>query len=90
MKTTVEIPDNLFRHAKAVAALRGRKLKDLVEEGLRHVLESPEVNNDTASQQVTLHDLMKDYCGVIDSGVTDLATSAEHMKYFGNAPQSHR
>jgi len=41
MKTTVDLPDNLYRRAKAEAALRGRKLKDLVEEGLRLVLETP-------------------------------------------------
>lgn len=34
MKTTLEIPDDLFRAAKAKAALEGRKLKDLVTEGL--------------------------------------------------------
>jgi hypothetical protein len=39
-KTTVEVPDDLYRRAKAEAALRGRKLKDLVEEGLRLVLQS--------------------------------------------------
>ena len=33
MKTTVELPDTLYRQAKAEAVLRGRKLKDLVEEG---------------------------------------------------------
>ena len=41
MKTTVELPDRLYRQAKAAAALRGRTLKDLVEEGLRLVLEAP-------------------------------------------------
>jgi hypothetical protein len=41
MKTTVELPDTLYRQAKAEAALRGRKLKDMVEEGLRLVLEAP-------------------------------------------------
>ena len=41
MKTTVEVSDDLYRRAKAEAALRGRKLKDLVEEGLRLVLEAP-------------------------------------------------
>ncbi len=35
MKTTLEIPDDLFREAKAKAALEGRKLKDVVAEGLR-------------------------------------------------------
>jgi len=38
MKTTLEIPDSLFRQAKAHAALTGRKLKDLVADGLRLVL----------------------------------------------------
>lgn len=38
MKTTVDIPDKLFREAKSVAALRGSKLKDLVADGLRLVL----------------------------------------------------
>jgi hypothetical protein len=41
MKTTVEVSDDLYRRAKAEAALQGRKLKDLVEEGLRLVLEGP-------------------------------------------------
>jgi hypothetical protein len=38
VKTTVEIPDELFRRAKAQAALKGIKLKDLVAEGLRLAL----------------------------------------------------
>ncbi len=38
IKTTVEIPDDLFREAKSQAALRRTKLKELVAEGLRLVL----------------------------------------------------
>lgn len=30
MKTTLELPDDLFRQAKATAALRGESLKDFV------------------------------------------------------------
>jgi hypothetical protein len=41
MKITVEVPDDLYRRAKAEAALSGRKLRELVEEGLRLVLEAP-------------------------------------------------
>ena len=41
MKTTVELPGTLFRQATAVATLRGRKLKDLIEDGLRRVLDEP-------------------------------------------------
>ena len=44
MKTTLEIPDDLFRQAKAKAALEGRKLKDVVADGLRLVVQkSPKV-----------------------------------------------
>jgi len=32
MKTTVEVSNDLYRRAKAEAVLRGRKLKDLVED----------------------------------------------------------
>jgi hypothetical protein len=74
MKTTIEVPDDLYRRAKAEAALRGRKLKDLVEEGLRHVLESP---------PPSLAGLMKRACGVVDSGVPDLGSNPEHLKGFG-------
>lgn len=38
MKTTLEIDDALYREAKAMAALTGRKIKDLVAEGLERVV----------------------------------------------------
>jgi hypothetical protein len=40
MKTTLEVPDELYRRVKARAALRRRKIKDFVEEGLRLALEA--------------------------------------------------
>jgi hypothetical protein len=39
MKTTVEIPDPLFRQAKAYAASHGMSLREVFETGLRAVLE---------------------------------------------------
>jgi hypothetical protein len=39
MKTTLEIPDDLFRRTKATAALRGESLKELVCEALEAHLE---------------------------------------------------
>jgi len=39
MKTTVEIPDTLFRKAKATAAERGVPLKDLLTEAVREHLQ---------------------------------------------------
>ena len=38
MKTSLVIDDALYRQVKAKAALEGRKLTELIEEGLRHVL----------------------------------------------------
>lgn len=41
MKTTLEIPDELYRAVKAKAALEGRKVSEVVAEALRYVVESP-------------------------------------------------
>jgi hypothetical protein len=73
------VPDDLCRRAKAEAALRGGKLKDLIEEGLRHVLEAPRKTR----RKPGLADLMKRAQGAIDSGVRDFASNPEHLKGFG-------
>ena len=39
MKTTIEIPDELFRHTKATAALAGETLKEYVTTAIRERLE---------------------------------------------------
>lgn len=39
MKTTVELPEDLYRETKALAALTGRTLKELIREALRERLE---------------------------------------------------
>jgi hypothetical protein len=85
MKTTIEIPDDLYRKAKATAALRGRKLKDLVEEGLRLVLEGPR----KISRRRGLVDLMKRARGIIDSGIPDLASNPRHLTDFGRDAGDH-
>ncbi len=41
MKTTIEIPDALFRHAKSAAAERGIPLRALVSEALADKLRPP-------------------------------------------------
>jgi len=79
MKTTVEVPDDLYRRAKAEAALRGLKLKDMIEEGLRLVLEAPP----RTGRQLGLAELMKRARGVVDSGVPDLASNRAHLDGFG-------
>ena len=86
MKTTVEMPDDLYRRAKAEAALRGRKLKDLIEEGLRLVLDAPRPK----SGRPSLANLMEGARGVVDSGVSDLASDSRHLADFGRDARRHR
>jgi hypothetical protein len=84
MRTTVDIPDELFRRAKSEAALRGRKLKDLVEEGLRLVLnDEPAKTADKKPRSGSLHDLMKEWCGIIDDGPADLASNPKYLDDYG-------
>jgi predicted component of type VI protein secretion system len=85
MKTTVEVSDDLYRRAKSEAALRGRKLKDLVEEGLRLVLETRR-----ESRHHSLAELMKSARGTVNSGLTDLASNPNHLKAFGRNASRHR
>jgi len=40
MKTTIEVPDDLYRRVKSEAALRGLKVRDLVEKGLARISHS--------------------------------------------------
>ena len=84
MRTTVDLPDELYRRAKAEAALRGHNLKDLVEEGLRRVLQAPEP--ETSTQRPTrpsVHDLMQDCCGIVNDAPADYATNPKYMEEFG-------
>jgi hypothetical protein len=81
MKTTIEVPGELYRRAKSMAALRGRKLKDLIEEGLRLVVEGPR----KTSPEQGLAELTKRARGVIDSGVPDLASKPRHLEGFGHS-----
>ena len=84
MKTTIDMPDDLYRLAKAEAALRGRKLKDLVAEGLWLVLKTPRKRRAGAS----LADLMKSTRGLVASGVRDLASNPEHLKGLGRSARN--
>ena len=86
MKATVEVSDDLYRRAKSEAALRGRNLKDLVEEGLRLVLETRR----TTHKRHSLSELMKGARGAVNSGIADLASNPEHLKGFGRDASRHR
>jgi len=91
MRTTVDIPDELFRRAKVEAAQHGRTLKDLVEEGLRLVLEKDQPKTPAPEKKTerpkprpgSLHEALQDLCGMIDDGPADLATNPKYFDDFG-------
>lgn len=85
MKTTIEVSDELYRRVKAEAALRGRKLRDLVEEGLRLVLKTPH-----RTRRPGLAGLTKGARGMIDSGIPDLASNPKHLAGFGRDDRRRR
>jgi predicted component of type VI protein secretion system len=85
MRTTVEVPDDLYRAAKREAARRGCRLKDIVEEGLRLVLESSRQH-----QRPSLARLMKRAAGIVDSGIPDLGSNPKHLANFGRSARRDR
>jgi hypothetical protein len=54
MKTTLELPDRLFRKAKATAAERGQSLKEFVTEALHDKL-SPDSGRARADEPEWMH-----------------------------------
>ena len=89
MKTTVELSEELFRRAKSEAALRGRKFKDLVEEGLRLVLQTPR-HDKREGARPSLDELMAPARGIVNSGIPDLGSNPKHLKDLGRGPRRNR
>jgi len=46
MKATIDFDEALYRRLKVEAARRGRTVRELVAEGVRYVLETPESSTD--------------------------------------------
>jgi len=84
MRTTVDLPDELYRRTKAEAALRGRKFKDLVEEGLRRLLAMPEPETPVNRPSTpSVDDLMQDCRGIATDAPADYATNPKYLDGFG-------
>ncbi len=88
MKATIEIPDELYRRVKAKSALEGRPVRAVAVELLRTWVGDP--LDQAVTQPPSLHDRMQNYCGMVDSGVTDLATNPEYLADFGHGSTGHR
>lgn len=84
MKTTIEVPEDLYQQAKHQAEMRGCKLTELIEEGLRLVIQEP-----PKKETARLSELMKNACGLVDSGMSDLASNPKHLSGFGQNASSH-
>ncbi len=82
MRTTVDLPDDLFRRAKITAASRGQKFKDLVEEGLRRVL-GETGGAERPPEPPSLHEMMKECCGIATAAPADYATNPKYLEGFG-------
>ena len=82
MKATIEFPDDLYRKVKAKSALEGRSVRavalDLFRAWLR---ETPKSLKEPAF--VSFYDLASDASGMVDSGVSDLATNPKHLADLG-------
>jgi hypothetical protein len=88
MRTTVDLPDDLLRRAKSEAALSGRKLRDIMEEGLRAVIDKTSPSNQpepkvAKPKRVTAHDLLKDLIFEGAEGPADLSTNPKYFDDFG-------
>lgn len=89
MKATIEIPDELHRKVKAKSALEGRPIREVaVELFTRWVGESPDPVREVPF--VSAHDLLKDICGIWDSGLGDLSTNPAYLEDLGKDSLGHR
>jgi hypothetical protein len=61
------------------SCLRGQKFRELVAEGLARVLDAPAEQRPKPKMST----LMKRARGVMDSGVSDLASNPKHLSGFG-------
>ena len=69
MKATIEFDDALYRRLKVEAARRGRTVRELVAEGVRHVLDSPPSTadaGDTAAWQPAWFGSLGMYAATVD------------------------
>lgn len=91
MRTTLDLPDPLFRRLKARAALEGLSLKDLLaryvaaglREGSRGPVEQVSETPPASVAFVSAFDVMQDGVGLVEGGTPDLATDPSQMETFG-------
>ena len=87
MKTTLELPDELYRQVKTRASSQNRKIKDLVSEGLRVVLAAhPATSADDKKETNRVMDALDDIlrCPPLPAGrVAGLQSEARRLRSEG-------
>ncbi len=83
MKTTLELPDSLFREIKATAALNGMKIKDFVAEALMEKLKS-------TSASPLQKPWMRGFGALADLREETRSIVADIEETFGQIDEEHR
>ncbi len=89
MKTTLEMPDKLFRRAKATAAQRGQSLKQLVTIALERELAAPASRTKTSKRKRAeveaflreLDKISREISAVWPEGVSAVEAIREQRRY---------
>lgn len=84
MRTTVDLPDDLMRAAKARAAQRGESLKELFARAIAGELSSP--RRDRPTGRVTLPLVGRESAAAVDVTNADIeaALAADDAERYGN------
>jgi len=87
MKTTLDLPDELYREVKTRASSEHRKMKDLVSEGLRAVLKAhPSTSTDDGKEAGRVLEALDDIlrCPSLPAGrVASLQSEARRLRSGG-------
>jgi Arc/MetJ-type ribon-helix-helix transcriptional regulator len=75
---TCKIPENLDAEMEAAVEKQGISKSEFVRQAIEQTLE-----HQKTSAKLSAYDLMKDGCGVVKEGPTDLATHPKHLAKFG-------
>lgn len=75
---TCKVPDGLDARLEALAEKRGVSKSEIVRDSIARTVEEG-----LKSAKPSAYDLMKDACGIVKGGPSDLATNPKHMEGFG-------
>jgi len=81
MKATIDVPDELYRQVKAKSALQGKAIREVTVALYQRWLEQ---DLEPSKPPASAYEMMKEYCGMFDSGIDDLGSNPNHLEGFGS------